>query len=92
MANFCLTVVDLRVYPISFFSFITSVGLYVVRWRRKKLNLPRPSYRAWDSFIIFKILVDLYLLIMPWYPPEGGKYGGDVSFWYATYIVTGIAV
>lgn len=68
------------------------IGLYLLRWRRKKINLPPPSFRAWHSIIIFKILVDLYLLIMPWYPPLGGKYGGDVSFWYGTYVVTGIVM
>lgn len=29
---------------------------------------------------------------MPWYPPDGGATGGDVSFWYATYIVVSIAI
>lgn len=29
---------------------------------------------------------------MPWYPPKGGATGGDVSFWYATYVVTGIGI
>jgi hypothetical protein len=80
------------VYPASFFSFIMGVGLLVVRWRRKRANLPPPSFRAWDVAVIFNILVQLYLLIMPWYPPDGGQYAGDVSFWYATYVATGIAL
>jgi len=29
---------------------------------------------------------------MPWVPPKGGSNGGDVSFWYATYCVVGIAI
>jgi hypothetical protein len=29
---------------------------------------------------------------MPWYPPAGGQYAGDVSFWYATYAVVGVAM
>lgn len=29
---------------------------------------------------------------MPWYPPPKGRNGGDVSFWYATYVVVGISV
>lgn len=29
---------------------------------------------------------------MPWYPPTGGATGGDVSFWYGTYIVVGIGI
>lgn len=69
-----------------------SIGLYIVRWRRARLNLPRPEFRAWDPIVIFRILLDLFLLVMPWYPPDGGAYAGDVSFWYATYAATGIGM
>lgn len=69
-----------------------SVGLYIVRYRRKKLGVPRSEFRAWDAAVVFTILQNLYLLIMPWYPPTGGATGGDVSFWYATYCVTGIGI
>lgn len=69
-----------------------SVGLYAVRYRRKKLGVSRSEFRAWDISVIFTILVNVYLLVMPWYPPTGGANGGDVSFWYATYCVVGIAI
>ncbi|KAJ0340044.1 hypothetical protein COL154_012242 [Colletotrichum chrysophilum] len=69
-----------------------AVGIYVVRWRRSKLNLPEPEFKAWHVVIIFNICIQLYLLIMPWYPPAGGQYAGDVSFWYATYAVTGVGI
>lgn len=69
-----------------------AVGLYIVRYRRKKLGVPRSEFRAWDASVVVAILVNLYLLIMPWYPPTGGATGGDVSFWYATYVVTGIGM
>ncbi|KAI9692575.1 MAG: hypothetical protein M1822_006806 [Bathelium mastoideum] len=69
-----------------------AVGLYLVRHRRKKLGLGRSDFRAWDAALIFTILVNLYLLIMPWYPPTTGATGGDVSFWYATYVVVGIGI
>ncbi|KAJ9161570.1 High-affinity methionine permease [Coniochaeta hoffmannii] len=85
-------VVDLQVYPSSFFSFLMGAGLYAVRWRRKRANLPPPTFRAWDVAVVFNILVALYLLVMPWYPPDGGQYAGDVSFWYATYVATGVAL
>ncbi|KAL5043574.1 hypothetical protein BDW71DRAFT_210091 [Aspergillus fruticulosus] len=42
--------------------------------------------------IIFNILAQAYQLIMPWYLPDGGQYAGDVSFWYATYAVTGMGI
>ena len=69
-----------------------SIGLYIVRYRRKKLGVPRSEFRAWDAAVVFTILQNLYLLITPWYPPTGGATGGDVSFWYATYCVTGIGI
>lgn len=85
-------VTDLQVYPSSFFSLMLSVGLYLVRWRRGRLNLPRPTFRAWDPVVVFTILLNVFLMVMPWYPPNGGQYSGDVSFWYATYVVTGIGM
>ena len=69
-----------------------ALGIYVVRWRRKKAKLPEPEFKAWHVVILFNILIQLYLLIMPWYPPAGGQFNGDVSFWYATYAVTGIGI
>jgi hypothetical protein len=87
-----LAVTDLSIYPGSFFDFLMSVGLLIVRHKRKALNLPRPAFKAWDIAIYFSILKNLYLLIMPWYPPAGGATGGDVSFWYATYVVTSIGM
>lgn len=86
------TVTDLQTYPSAVFLFAMAVGLYLVRHRRKKLGLPRSEFRAWDAAVIFTIFVNLYLLVMPWYPPTAGKDWGDVSFWYATYCVTGIAM
>ncbi|KAK0638307.1 High-affinity methionine permease [Lasiodiplodia hormozganensis] len=83
---------DLAVLPKAVFDLAMAVGIYIVRWRRRKANLPEPEFKAWNVVIIFNILVQLYLVIMPWYPPAGGQYDGDVSFWYATYAVTGIAI
>ncbi|KAL9065208.1 MAG: hypothetical protein Q9157_007551 [Trypethelium eluteriae] len=74
------------------FLFIMAVGLYLVRYRRKKLGVGRSSFRAWDVALIFTIIVNLYLLVMPWYPPSDGADGGDVSFWYATYAATGVGI
>lgn len=69
-----------------------AAGIYAIRYRRKRLNLPRPSFRAWNLSLVFNIMVNFYLIVMPWYPPPGGRNGGDVSFWYGTYIVTGLAM
>lgn len=87
-------VVDLGVYPSCFFNFLLAIGLYFVRYRRKKLGLPRQAsgFKAWEVALLFTIVVNLYLLVMPWYPPASGAKGGDVSFWYATYVVAGIGM
>lgn len=83
---------DLSILPTAAFNLAMAVGLYVVRWRRRRANLPQPEFKAWHTVVIFNILVQLYLLVMPWYPPEEGQYAGDVSFWYGTYVVTGVGM
>ena len=90
-------VVDLNQYPQSFFYFMMALGLYIVRYRRSKSGITRlrgqaGRFRAWDIAIVITILINFYLLVMPWYPPPGGANGGDVSFWYGTYVVTGIGM
>ncbi|KAF2276618.1 amino acid transporter-like protein [Westerdykella ornata] len=81
--------VDLRSYPDSVFLFLMVVGIYYLRYRRKKAGLPPAAFQAWHSALIFSAAVCLFLLIMPWYPPDDG---GDVSFWYATYCAVGIGL
>ncbi|KAF4466608.1 high-affinity methionine permease [Fusarium albosuccineum] len=85
-------ITDLKIYPGAFFDFLMGVGLIIIRRRRKRLGLPRPTFKAWDIVIVFNILKNVYLLVMPWVPPEDGPYSGDVSFWYATYAATGVGV
>jgi len=81
--------VDLRSYPDSVFIFLMVVGIYAIRYRRKKEGLPPAQFQTWHSALIFSALVCLFILIMPWVPPEDG---GDYSFWYGTYIVTGLGL
>lgn len=77
-----ILVVDLAIYPVAFFNFAMAVGLYLVRLQRRKVGLGRAEFKAWHVALIFTIIVNLFLLVMPWYPPRGGAHGGDVSFWY----------
>ncbi len=86
------TVVDLKSYPDAVFYLFMASGLYLIRRRRKRINAERSEFKAWDVAVIFWILIQVFLLVMPWFPPPGGRYGGDVSFWYATYCVVGIAM
>ncbi|CAM1507857.1 Fc.00g047050.m01.CDS01 [Cosmosporella sp. VM-42] len=85
-------ITDLKIYPAAFFDFLMALGLIIIRRRRKRLGLPRPTFRTWDIVLYFNILKNVYLLVMPWYPPDGGPYSGDVSFWYATYAATGLGI
>ena len=70
--------VDLRSYPDSIFIFLMVVGVYAMRHRRRKAGLPPAQFQAWHSALVFSALVCLFILIMPWVPPEDG---GDYSFW-----------
>ena len=85
-------VVNLSVYPSQAFSLALAVGLYFVRRERHKAGLPRADFRAWDVAIVFSVLVNIYCLVMPWYPPPGGKNAGIFSFWYGAAVVTGIGM
>lgn len=85
-------VVDLQSYPSAMFQVAMTVGIYVLRWRRRRSGIPRSEFRAWDVAILFFLAYKVFILAMPWWPPLGGANGGDVSFWYATYCVVGIGM
>lgn len=85
-------VVDLSTIPNAVFLAAMSAGLLIIRWRRSKITAEKPEFKAWTVLVVFFILVNVYLIVMPWYPPPGGPYGGDVSFWYATYCVVGVGM
>lgn len=83
-------VVSLKTYPDGIFFVAMAIGLYIIRYRHKRLNRERPAFRAWDICLVFFLLVQIYTIATPWIPPKGGPYAGEVSFWYATYAVVGI--
>ncbi|KAK7047354.1 hypothetical protein VNI00_006585 [Paramarasmius palmivorus] len=83
-------IVDLQSYPANVFNFLLVIGLFLVRKRRKAAGCSRPEFRAWNVVLLFALAVSVYLLVLPWVPPEGGIYAGDVSFFYATYCIAGI--
>lgn len=85
-------VVNLAIYPAQAFLLALAVGLYTVRYQRKKAGIVGSDFRAWDIAIIFTILVNIYCLVMPWYPPPGGADAGEFSFWYAAYVVASIGM
>jgi amino acid transporter len=85
-------IVDLQSYPSNLFLFITTFGLLLIRRRRARLGIERTEFRVWYAAIAFSLAVNVFLLVMPWYPPPAGRYGGDVSFWYATYCAVGLGM
>lgn len=56
------------------------------------MGAPRGEFVAWNVVLVFTMVVNVYLLVLPWVPPEGGIYAGDVSFFYATYCIVGLAL
>ncbi|KAF8640320.1 hypothetical protein AX16_010215 [Volvariella volvacea WC 439] len=85
-------IVDLQSYPANIFTFFLTFGLFLVRKRRAAIGAPPSEFRAWNVVILFTLCVNIYLLAFPWVPPEGGIYAGDVSFFYATYCIVGLAI
>ncbi|KAI2616808.1 amino acid transporter [Hypoxylon sp. NC1633] len=85
-------IVSLQSYPQGIFQLALAVGVYLVRRQHKRLGQAAADFKTWDIVLIIYILLNIYLIATPWIPPEGGPYAGDVSFWYATYCVVGIAI
>jgi amino acid transporter len=85
-------IVDLQSYPNNVFYFLTTFGLLIIRRNRARIGIGRSEFRTWDAAIIFSLAVNVFILVMPWFPPPGGRYGGDVSFWYATYCAVGLGI
>ncbi|KAH6974456.1 amino acid permease-domain-containing protein [Ilyonectria sp. MPI-CAGE-AT-0026] len=85
-------VVSLNTYPSALFNLAMAFGVYILRRRRKRSGVARSGFRAWHVAVIFYNAIQVFILAMPWWPPKGGAYAGDVSFWYATYCVVGIAI
>ncbi|KAI1177620.1 high-affinity methionine permease [Nemania sp. FL0916] len=83
-------VVSLKTYPDGIFFTAMAIGVWVIRYRHKRLNRGRPAFKAWDICLVFFLLVQIYTIATPWIPPKGGPYSGSVSFWYATYAAVGI--
>ncbi|KAJ4161956.1 hypothetical protein NW765_010045 [Fusarium oxysporum] len=85
-------VVSLKTYPGAIFHAAMGVGLLLIRRRRSRSGTPRSDFRAWWALVILYLLAQVFLLAMPWIPPEGGIYAGAVSFLWCTYMIVGIGI
>ncbi|CAE6431953.1 unnamed protein product [Rhizoctonia solani] len=82
--------IDLTSYPALVFSLLIGCGVWILRRRRERLDLPEHAYKAPNVAVIMYVVQSIVLLVMPWIPPKGGSKGGDVGFFYATYCVIAI--
>ncbi|KAH9068445.1 amino acid transporter [Lactarius deliciosus] len=82
--------VDLASYPALVFQAATAIGLWRLRTRRARDGLPKSPLQVWNIAVVLWLLNCVFLLVMPWVPPEDGH--ADVSFWYATYLVVSIGL
>ncbi|KAK8054926.1 hypothetical protein PG993_000153 [Apiospora rasikravindrae] len=66
-------VVSLKSYPESMFFLAMAVGLYIIRRNQRRVvgKGHRPEFKAWDVAVVFFILIQIYVLVMPWFPPKG---------------------
>ncbi|KAL5590528.1 hypothetical protein FOBRF1_014085 [Fusarium oxysporum] len=85
-------VVSLKTYPGAIFHAAMGVGLLLIRRRRSRSGTPRSDFRAWWALVILYLLAQVFLLVMPWIPPEGGIYAGTVSLLWCTYMIVGIGI
>ncbi|RXW21748.1 hypothetical protein EST38_g4118 [Candolleomyces aberdarensis] len=83
-------VLDLASYPNLIFQAAMVVGVWILRKRRAEQGIPPSSLQARNALIIAYLTSCILLLVLPWVPPEPGH--ADVSFWYATYCVAGLAL
>ncbi|KAF9468063.1 amino acid/polyamine transporter I [Collybia nuda] len=83
-------VLDLASYPHLVFQCAMSFGVLILRRRNALTGLLPSPLQARNSSLALYLLLSVFLLVIPWVPPEPDQ--ADVSFWYATYCVAGIAV
>lgn len=85
-------IISLSNYPSSFFLALMTFGLFLIRRQRKALNLPKTEYRGWTVVAWFYLLVNVFLLIMPWVPPKAGVNASSFNFFYAASSLTGLGL
>lgn len=69
-----------------------TLGLFIVRGDRRRLNLPRPEYRSYTIVVLFFLTANTFLIIMPWVPPTGGINNSSFGFFYAASSLTGLGM
>ncbi|THH13176.1 hypothetical protein EW146_g7009 [Bondarzewia mesenterica] len=81
---------DLTSYPNLIFAAATAIGVWRLRRKRALAGIAPSPFQVWNFVVGLWLVQCIFLLVMPWVPPERGR--GDVSFWYATYCTVGLGV
>lgn len=85
-------VVDMGSYSGSIFNCVLFIGLLKLRKSRRKQGLGYREFHVWTPVVIIAIAWTLFVVAMAFVPPKGTLKGSDVSFFYATYPITTIAL
>ncbi|KAL1405601.1 hypothetical protein Q8F55_009240 [Vanrija albida] len=85
-------IIALQNYPNSMFLALMTAGLFLIRRQRARAGLPRSAYRSWTFVVVFYLLAQVFLLVMPWVPPQGGINNSSFGFFYAASSITGIGL
>lgn len=85
-------VVDMGSYSGSIFNCVLFIGLLKLRKARRKQGLGYREFHVWTPVVIIAIAWTLFVVAMAFVPPKGTLKGSDVSFFYATYPITTIAL
>jgi hypothetical protein len=80
-------IADVEGYSGQFFALALGVGLILLR--TKKPDISRP-FKAWLPAVWLRIALCVSLLAAPFFPPRKGT--ADVSIFYATYALIGVAM
>jgi amino acid transporter len=78
-------ILELKAYPAQMTSLAITCGLLYLRSARPDLSRP---FSAWRLAMYLPIVLNLALLLAPFFPPAEGK--EEFSFWYGTYAVVGV--
>lgn len=80
-------IADVEGYAAQFFAFALGVGILLLRTQKPDISRP---FKAWLPAVWLRIALCVSMLAAPLFPPRKGT--ADVSIFYATYALFGIAM
>lgn len=80
-------IADVEGYSGQIFALALGIGILILRPRKPDVRRP---FKAWLPVVWVRIVLCISLLAAPLFPPRKGT--ADVSIFYATYALIGIAM